>query len=71
MYKFKCKDRNYKEYTFIDAKLLSDKHIPLDLNPIEHKLFNQDIFDFLAKISLILRVSLSKKPFTFFCLYLL
>ena len=32
---------------------------------------NQDIFDFLAKISLILRVSLSKKPFTFFCLYLL
>lgn len=49
MYKFKCNDRSYGDTGFIDAKLLSDKLLTLDINPLEHKLFNQDIFDYDGK----------------------
>ena len=49
MYKFKCNDRCYKEYGFIDARLLSETNIELNINPIEEKLFNQDIFDYDGK----------------------
>ena len=38
-------DRNYEEYSVINSSTLNDKNIP-DINPIEHKLFNQDIFNY-------------------------
>ena len=46
MYKFKCEDRNYSKYGFIDAKQLSDTYIELNVDPLKNKLFNQDIFDY-------------------------
>ena len=44
-FKLHVSDRNYEEYSVINSSTLNDKNIP-DINPIEHKLFNQDIFNY-------------------------
>ena len=43
MYKFVCDDRQYKSYKFINAKILNGEGVDIGLNPLEYKLFNQDI----------------------------
>ena len=45
MYKFSCEDRQYQNYKFINAKILSGEGIDIDIDPIKNKLFNQDIFE--------------------------
>ena len=45
MYKFSCEDRQYQNYKFINAKILSGEGIDIDIDPIKNKLFNQYIFE--------------------------
>jgi len=45
-FKLQVADRNYESFTIINSSTLSkDVTIP-SINPIEHKLLNQDIFDY-------------------------
>jgi len=45
-FKLLVADRNYESFTIINSSTLSnDESIP-PINPIEHKLLNQDIFDY-------------------------
>ena len=45
-FKLHVADRNYESFDIINASTLSgDDSIP-SLNPVEHKLLNQDIFDY-------------------------
>ena len=45
-FKLHVADRNYESFTIINSSTLSkDVTIP-SINPIEHKLLNQDIFDY-------------------------
>ena len=45
IYKLKIEDRDYTNVSVVDAYTLKPRLIPNILNPIENKLFNQDIFD--------------------------
>ena len=48
-FKLHVADRNYESFTIINSSTLSnDESIP-SINPIEHKLLNQDIFDYDAE----------------------
>ena len=45
-FKLHVADRNYESFTIINSSTLS-KDVPVpSINPIEHKLLNQDIFDY-------------------------
>ena len=45
MYKFVCDDRQYKSYKFINAKILHGEGVDIGVDPLEYKLFNQDIIE--------------------------
>ena len=45
-YKLTVSDGNYNEYEYLDAKTLKPVVPRLDLNPLTHNLFNQDIIEY-------------------------
>jgi len=45
-FKLHIEDRNYTNFTLINAVTLQNNVVITKINPIEHKLFNQDIFDY-------------------------
>ncbi len=45
-FKLHVADRNYESFDIINSSTLSGDEIVPKINPIEHKLFNQDIFDY-------------------------
>ena len=45
-FKLYIEDRNYTKFTISNAVTLRSDNIESQFNPIEHKLFNQDIFDY-------------------------
>ena len=49
IYKLKIEDRDYTDVSVVDAYTLKPRLVPKILNPIENKLFNQDIFDIETK----------------------
>ena len=49
IYKLKIEDRDYTNVSVVDAYTLKPRLVPKILNPIENKLFNQDIFDIEEK----------------------
>ena len=50
-FKLQVSDRNYTEYSIINT--LNDIDIPSGINPIENKLFNQDIFNYDESTNLV------------------
>ena len=45
-FKLHVADRNYESFDIINASSLSNDDTIPSINPIEHKLLNQDIFDY-------------------------
>ena len=45
-FKLHIEDRNYTNFKLINAVTLQNNVVITKINPIEHKLFNQDIFDY-------------------------
>ena len=45
-FKLQVADRNYESFTIINSSTLSKDVTVPSINPIEHKLLNQDIFDY-------------------------
>ena len=44
-YKLKIENREYTDVSVVDAYTLKSKPVPQNLDPIKHKMFNQDIFE--------------------------
>ena len=44
-FKLHVADRNYESFTIINASTLAGDDSTPVLNPVQHKLLNQDIFD--------------------------